>query len=323
MSNEFKGNDLFHRSLSAPAKCYFAYDETDSADNKIAPLFRVVKNISACSTVHRGVLTDYSRLVVIGDSLSDSEGNMYAKTFGFLPSAPQYYEGRFTNGFTWVDFISSPHLMKTTVVNKSEGGALSGSYCKLNPLYIFLSNMNRQIRSLSFNVDDLVIVSLGANDYITINEKNAEKVVINQCLRLEKIIKKGARSIVVLGVPDLSQTPYALKSTPEYRQEKKELSVLHNKLLSQRIDEINKNHAANILYFDVASTMNEIKYVADQEGYNTNDAFTNGYIGGSGQLDTAPQYMFNDNVHPTQEIHAAFAIKLYDFIAEKLPDNKK
>ncbi len=41
----------------------------------------------------------FNDLIFFGDSLSDN-GNLYNRTFGYIPKSPPYYEGRF---FKWTD----------------------------------------------------------------------------------------------------------------------------------------------------------------------------------------------------------------------------
>lgn len=136
---QVKGNPVIYREAPCESKAFTiyskadgsTYDEVDGLDDNT--LFRVAKEINSCSNTSDKI-NKFERIVVIGDSLSDSEGRMLKKTSGFLPSAPHYYKGNFTNGNTWVNFISSPRFMNITqVVNKAEGGAVAGSYHKLTP----------------------------------------------------------------------------------------------------------------------------------------------------------------------------------------------
>lgn len=124
-----------------------------------------------------------------------------------MPSSPQYYNGRFTNCYTWVDFLSSPTCMNVAVATKAEGGAVAGNYFKLNPIFMFISIMKKQISRLNFGKDDLAIACIGSNDYISYNKKDVNKVVGDQVKNVNKMIKKGAKNIIVMDVPDFHKRP--------------------------------------------------------------------------------------------------------------------
>ena len=48
---------------------------------------------------------DYNRVIAFGDSLSDN-GNLYKNTG--QPPSPPYYNGRLSNGPTWIELLSNP-----------------------------------------------------------------------------------------------------------------------------------------------------------------------------------------------------------------------
>lgn len=48
-------------------------------------------------------------------------GRMFEKTHHLLPSYGQYFDGRFTNGFTWTEFLSSPQFLSKEMLNFAEG----------------------------------------------------------------------------------------------------------------------------------------------------------------------------------------------------------
>jgi outer membrane lipase/esterase len=62
----------------------------------------------------------YSNLFVFGDSLSDT-GNVFLATGGAVP-APPYYNGRFTNGPTWIDELASSLGMPAGAIPALAGG---------------------------------------------------------------------------------------------------------------------------------------------------------------------------------------------------------
>ncbi len=264
-------------------------------------------------------LGDITRLVFFGDSLSDSMGRMFEKTHHILPSYGQYFGGRFTNGFTWTEFLSSPHFLGKEMLNFAEGGSTSASYSCFNCLGDFVSNTDRQVASYTPSHQDLAIFLLGANDYMTLHKDNVMMVVEQQIDDIEKIISGGVNNVLVMGIPDLSLTPYG-KQSDEKRKLKDE-SIAHNALLKANVEELKEKYPQHkICYFETADVFKIIMDVASNIGYDTENPYTHhGYVHVLGakdpQLDICPQYVFNDFVHPTQEVHHCFAIMLESFIA--------
>lgn len=313
MNIRIKCNPVFRQTgLSTPRP-----EEGDALDGHRTSNFELISKITAVTTSTHKIQNDsFDKIVIVGDSLSDSEGRMKSKSLGLIPSAPQYYDGRFTNGYTWVDFLSSPAYMNVEVENKAEGGAVAGNYCKLNPVFIFISSMSKQIKGVRFNERDLAIVSIGSNDYISFKKENVSKVIGDQVKNINKMIKHGAKNIIVMGVPDFSQTPNAQAKDKAYQSSLQALSKHHNEMLEAEIIKIRDESGINIKYFDLNTCLNFIIQHAKELGYDHKHAFHHGYIGG-GALDIMPNYVFNDSVHPTQEVHAIFAMKIQEFIANE------
>nr|WP_318383238.1 SGNH/GDSL hydrolase family protein [uncultured Enterobacter sp.] len=274
------------------------------------------KMIGCRNNAHYPVITQFKRLLVLGDSLSDSTGRMKSKSVGMVPAPLQHYDGRFTNGFTWVDFLSSPGSMTTTLINKAEGAATCASYSKLNPLFFFFSNMARQIRHLTFTKDDLVMVSLGANDYGLFGKKDVDKVVSEQCQNIRNMISKGAKNIIVMGVVDLSKTAYSIKHSAASQEKLHDLSTLHNATLRAAVDKIKSTTNANILYIDTDTIFDDIIQQSHSLHYDTQHAFNQTSGLHADELNISPPYIFNDRVHPTQEVHAIFAAKIHEAIVK-------
>jgi outer membrane lipase/esterase len=129
--------------------------------------------------------SDYSRVVAFGDSLSDN-GNLFKNTG--QPPAP-YFEGRFSNGPTWIELLSNPAKSgnpnssmdtfwspplftglpntggTTQNVNAAVGGAGTVPGSSLNPV----PSVQTQIETFiaaggTFGANDLVSIQGGAND---------------------------------------------------------------------------------------------------------------------------------------------------------------
>lgn len=286
-------------------------------------------------------ITYFNSVKVIGDSLSDSEGRMHKKSGGLLTNANQYHDGRFTNGFTWPEFLTMPNMMlshsskgKVTLTNKSEGGSTCAPYFKstLHPQFAILSNIEKQARHLKFDDKSLDIIFLGANDYMTFSKKNVNVVISSQEKTIKKMIKNGAKNILVMGLPDLSQTPAIKNSSPKKQRKIQNLSIEHNNKLQTIINQLKLNKNININYFNINNVMKKITSVVGDinknspGAYNIEKAFTNGYIrrDNTAPLEIDPHYVFIDDVHPTQEVHNIIAMELHNFILEKYnPLNNK
>ncbi|EJP2092670.1 type III secretion system effector, partial [Salmonella enterica] len=263
-------------------------------------------------------LDGITRLIIFGDSLSDSMGRMFEKTYHLLPSYPQYYEGRFTNGFTWTEFLSSPQFLSKEMINFAEGGSTSASYSCFNCIGDFVSNTDRQVASYTPSSQDLTMFLLGGNDYMTLHKDNIAKVVEQQIDDIIKVITEGVENVLVMGIPDLSLTPYAQHSGE--KRKLKDESIAHNALLKSCVEELKEKYPQKkIFYFETSDTFKQLINVASNIGYDTENPYTHhGYIHIPGahdpQLDICPPYMFNDYVHPTQEVHLSFALILENFI---------
>lgn len=269
-------------------------------------------------------LDHIKRLVVIGDSLSDSEGRMKSKTFGIMLSSKQYHDGRFTNGFVWPDFISSPAYLNKELVNYAEGGAVAAKYSKLNPTFWFISNMERQIKKHDFKSDDLVILALGSNDYMTFDKQDTKKVVRCYEKQITKLVEnKKVKHILVTGIADYSKTPYAQKQDEAYRVTNSALAREHNTSLSQKIATLAERYQAegvNIQFFDFDNQFNELLDTANEVGYDTHTPNNVGYVdlcGTSHAFEPAHRHVFHDEVHPSQEVHQMLASRMSDYIADK------
>src|ERR1700709_490686 len=70
---------------------------------------------------------NYSRLFVMGDSLSD-DGNLYHAVFGLYPQSPPYYKGRFSNGPVWAENLAPKMgLTFNSATDYAYGGAKTDS----------------------------------------------------------------------------------------------------------------------------------------------------------------------------------------------------
>ena len=286
--------------------------------------FRLAKSIDKLFPHSNASLDNIDRLVIFGDSLSDSNGKMFEKSLHIFPSYNQYYEGRFTNGFVWGEYLSSPAFLNKKMVNFAEGGSTSASYSPFNLRSNFLSNLDSQIKSYQPSGKDLTIFFAGANDYILLHKTDVLKVVETQIDDVEKLLAGGVKNVLVMGMPDISLTPESEHS--EHKRKYKDISIAHNILLQKNIDELKEKYpGAKIFFFDTSAALKEIMTIASEIGYDTTHSYTtHGYIHIPTETDPAlnisPEYLYNDGVHPTQEVHQTFATILNNFIINNYSD---
>lgn len=85
----------------------------------------------------------------------------------------------------------------------------------------------------------MTIFLLGANDYMTLHKDNVTMVVEQQIDDIEKVISGGVNNLLVMGIPNLSLTPFG-KHSDEKRKLKDE-SIAHNALLKNSVEELKEN----------------------------------------------------------------------------------
>lgn len=164
-------------------------------------------------------------VIVFGDSTSDT-GATAAATGGLIPppilpsqTSPTgfveaYFNGRFTNGPNWLDFlIDDLGIPESDVSNFAVSGATTGTQNTTGIPTLTDLGLQTQVDSFlqsspMINSDDLVVVWAGNNDYLrTANQTDPSIPVANIELAIRKLADGGAKKFLVANVPDLGLTP--------------------------------------------------------------------------------------------------------------------
>ncbi|MCX4027267.1 SGNH/GDSL hydrolase family protein [Endozoicomonas sp. SM1973] len=226
-----------------------------------------------------------SRIVIFGDSLSDT-GKMYKKSKGWLPSSPPYYTGRFADGPVWVDYIKEAFQKKAidlTIINESEGGATAAAYEKesYNPTYQVINNLEHEVEQFlennKFQSSDLVIIWAGANDYVTNNWRDTDRVMLAIDQTISQALIGGAAQVLVINIPKLNITPFSNYYDNTQSADLENISTKHNQELIRLMSTRNPD---KVRLFDVASELKEIIQNAASLGFTNTDqaCYTKGYI---------------------------------------------
>lgn len=145
-----------------------------------------------------------TNLYVFGDSLSDS-GNLFAAT-GVEPPSPPYFKGRSSDGPVWVENLAA--LLGMTIdfdikvtddplANvQAFGGALSGFGSEFgDPIGLLSQAENFTAAGGSFARNDLIIIWVGANDYLFIDNAKPLEVVRNITKAIRQLSYAGGSTL--------------------------------------------------------------------------------------------------------------------------------
>jgi len=251
----------------------------------------------------------FSRIFVFGDSLSDT-GNLFQLSGGFPP--PPYFEGRASNGRLWVEQLADVLGMSIAPGdNYAVFGATTGHFNLNNGLNgLVYPGLLDEIasftasRSAAEAEGALFVVWAGANDFfLALATGQSPQALIgngvgNTVQAIQRLWKAGARHILVVNVPDLGRTPYALGRN--VGAPVTQLSAAYNQVLNSALDGL-ASAGIPTIRMDAFALLREMVTQPAQFGFtNVTDPLI--VVGGN-----ADEFLFWDNVHPTTKGHAVVA----------------
>lgn len=214
--------------------------------------------------------TDFSKMYVFGDSLSDT-GNDILLSNGNVPPPTRYSAGRFSNGQIWIDALAvalnidpaklvpslSPDANVTNFqanysINYAYGGAGTGNFNSTPGGQYQVTGLLGQVAQFSAFVasaggttdpaHSLYTVWSGANDYLLAgvvpeipNPPSPAGTVANIQTAIQDLYDLGARNFLVPTLPDLGNTPLANFFGPGTQAYFTAMSVGHNALLLEAL----------------------------------------------------------------------------------------
>ncbi len=239
-----------------------------------------------------------NELYVFGDSLSDV-GTVFRATGGTYPPSPTYFQGRYSNGRVWAEYLADRlHLSSRQTNNFACGGATTGS--ERNTL---VPGLLTQVQSFTqthqqTNPDGLYVVWAGANDYLQ-GVSSATVPVENLTGAITSLVGVGAKKILVANLPDLGQLPATRTSANSANLSA--LTQAHNqglrrslKLLSQQYSDLQiVTLDANTLYRDA---------ITNPAAFGFTNVISS-CLSGSRACGNSDQFLFWDGIHPTTAAH--------------------
>jgi phospholipase/lecithinase/hemolysin len=298
---------------------------------KLPLLFASAALFTGLLTAHKTIAAPYRKLYVFGDSLSDT-GNVFNASQQYLgtgaPPSP-YYQGRFSNGPVWIDYLAQTlNLTPTPIatvgsaqsspqpasdsVNFAFGGATTGTSSAVNAaipgLQTQVAEFKQRFATQPADADALYVIWLGANDYLSgINRSGASlqepdpSIPVQNILKaIESLYQSGARHFLVANLPKLGETPLVQREGAAAVQTLNRLSDRHNQLLSQQLDELQQTlPEADLIRLDIGRLYQQAK--ADRF---FSDLTTPCYNRTTGTICAQPdRHLFWDSLHPTTAAH--------------------
>jgi phospholipase/lecithinase/hemolysin len=247
-------------------------------------------------------LNQFDSLVMFGDSLTDN-GNLYAYMWGYLPISPPYYQGHFSNGPIWAEYLYQDWYGEQNV-GGFQDYAVGGAGA-------VISRKGNLPFTLSIEVDDylywhthdkpttsLFAIWIGANNYLN-GPSNVDSIttgVVNAIGdAVETLARNGGNKFLVANLPDLNASPFVQKyGNPSLL---KEITDVHNRKLADKIDELRGKYPdIKLIFFDVNAAFE--KAMADPAAYHltnvTDPCYFGTYSGWYNAVQAAPDLIYSD-----------------------------
>ncbi|MEH1870177.1 SGNH/GDSL hydrolase family protein [Nostoc sp.] len=239
-----------------------------------------------------------SELYVFGDSLSDT-GMVFRATGGMYPPSPTYFQGRYSNGRVWIEYLGeSLHLSSKQTHNFAYGGSTTGSVDNS-----YVPSLLNQVQSFTqthqhTNPDALYVLWGGANDYLQ-GVSSATIPVKNLTTAINSLIDVGAKKILVANLPDLGQLPATRNSTNSVNLSA--LTQAHNQGLRRSLKVLSQQHShLEIVQLDTNALYRDA--MANPAAFNFINVISP-CLSGDRTCSNPDQFLFWDGIHPTAAAH--------------------
>jgi phospholipase/lecithinase/hemolysin len=263
---------------------------------------------------------DFSRLVVFGDSLSDT-GNLLGLTSGSIPPDPPYQGGRYSNGSVWPEFVAT--ALGIPLENYAYGGAQSGGQTSIYDGEIPNSNfpslaeeINFYLGSVNNNADPnaFFVLWAGANDLLDPGNASAIAMATNRAVdglvgAVVALRNAGAVRIVVGNLPDLGLIPYATDlSNPLSPTQMTRQSERFNARLRAQVSTLGED----VTVFDSLALHRAAVSSPSTFGFSNVTRACFDIASCRNSSATQDRYLFWDDRHPTTAAHQLLAAQVVD-----------
>jgi phospholipase/lecithinase/hemolysin len=251
--------------------------------------------------------SNFDTLVVFGDSLSDN-GNLF-KMDPTQVNSQDYYQGRFSNGPVWVEYLAEEDFLDCSLVDNAYGGATTDSASPPG----LISQVSAYTGSAILEDNTLFAIWIGANDFLNGSVDYATSAA-TVGTALETLATFGAEHILILNLPDLGSTPRYLGTPAE--DGARTLSQGFNTALATVIDAFIVARPEVVVYeFDVYAFLQAAANDPGSYGF-TNATQVCPSFKLADNFDNSGGYIFWDEIHPTTEAHEVIADQILSILTE-------
>ena len=267
-------------------------------------------SVSSVFFTFNGFAATFDEIVIFGDSLSDN-GNLVFIENQPEPDPELYFQGRFSNGPVWVEYLADAQHLNASLTDRAIGGAQSGGFIGLNvqiPAYVTTADSPA-------SPDSLFGIWIGGNDFLN-GGGDYRAAVANINEAMEELEQFGAKHLLVLNLPDLGAIPATLGS-PE-APGATAYSNDFNAALADMISNFRVEHPEIAVYlFDVYTFASAVKNDPTAYGFtNVTDPSPNFEV--PNNFDGAG-YVFWDERHPTTSMHSLIADQVFALLSDQVP----
>ncbi|MFQ4141737.1 SGNH/GDSL hydrolase family protein [Chlorogloeopsis sp. ULAP02] len=244
-----------------------------------------------------------NELYIFGDSLSDI-GNKFKNTGRVSPPSPPYFQGRYSNGPIWVEYLSSNlGLNHQQINNFAYGGATT-----LNSTVNEIPGVLAQVYSLTnahqkVNPNALYILWAGANDYLS-GATDSHASISNLSNAIQSLVTAGAKNILIANLPDLGKLP-ATRNSP-YSSSLSSVTSVHNRELAKSLNFLSQklDNDTHLIELDVSLLYREAIANPAKFGFTN---VTSPCVNNFAVCDNPDKFLFWDDIHPTTVAHRILA----------------
>jgi thermolabile hemolysin len=261
------------------------------------------------SSLHDTSAQTINQIYLFGDSLSDV-GNMYRATNRNYPPNPPYFQGRYSNGQVWVEYLASKLALNAKQsANYAYGGATTAKVSN-NGIPGLLGQVENFTKQLDANESGLYVIWAGANDYIY-GVADSTAPVINITQAVESLLNAGAKKVLVADLPDLGNLPATKNSSSS--QSLSAVTKAHNQGLAKSLSQLRQklDSQSQIIELDISSLYRDA--ISNSAKYGFTDVTSTCLYQGA-TCGNPDQFLFWDGIHPTTAAHRIIAEKAFSVL---------